>query len=79
MNTDYFEYLAASKVQCPKCGKLEVVPLQNNTGFRLEYAGVCESVLDTGGRCGTTLLLKVTAHLFPARIDSPAVTLRSEG
>ncbi len=72
MNTGYFEYLTASQVQCPKCGSLAAVPLQNNTGFRLEYAGVCDSVLDGGDRCGTTLLLRVTAHLFPMPAESSA-------
>ena len=69
MKTEYYNYLSASKVQCPKCGSLREVPLQSNTEYRLEYAGVCESVLVTGGRCGTTLLLRVTAHLFPARVQ----------
>ena len=72
MNTGTFEYLTASQIQCPKCGGLEAVPLHNNTGFRLEYAGVCESLLDTGDRCGTTLLLRVTAHLFPQPDESSA-------
>ena len=79
MNTKYFEYLAACRVQCPKCGNVEMVPLHTNTGFGLEYFGVCESVIDTGGRCGTTLVLKATSHLFPAQTESPAVTVRSEG
>ena len=72
MSTGYFEYLAASQVQCPKCGSVEAVPLQDNTGFRLEYAGVCESVRDGGDRCGTTLVLHATAHLFPKPAEPSA-------
>ena len=64
MDTEY-EYLNASKVQCPRCGKLGEIPLCNHTGYALEYAGVCETKLDEGGRCGTTLIFQVTAHLFP--------------
>lgn len=76
MNNGNFEYPTASRIQCPKCGSLEAVPLNNNTGFRLEYAGVCASVLDSGGRCGTTLLLYATAHFFPAADASSSDTVR---
>lgn len=72
MKPSHFEHLPASQVQCPKCGSLAAVPLQANNGFRLEYAGVCESVLAAGGRCSTTLLLRVTAHVFPLAAESSA-------
>ena len=65
MTTTFYEYLAISIVQCPKCGSQEEVPLQSNNGHELEYAAVCQSTLDLGGSCGTTLQLRATAHLFP--------------
>ena len=64
LSQDY-EYLHISKVQCPKCGALGEISLYSNTGFSLEYAGVCGSQLDADLICGAFLTLQVTAHLFP--------------
>ncbi len=60
-----YEYLPVSKVQCPKCGVLGEIGLCSNTGYTLEYAGVCGSQLDADLICGASLTLQVTAHLFP--------------
>ena len=60
-----YEYLSVSEVQCPKCGALGQLSLYSNTGYALEYAGVCGSQLDAGLICGASLVLQVTAHLFP--------------
>lgn len=67
MNSNYYEYLAVDKVQCPKCGHLNEISLYSNTGHALEYFGVCKTQLETGGTCATTLALHVTAHLFPVQ------------
>ena len=65
MDSNYFNYLPDSKVQCPKCGQLGKIPLSSHTGSTLEYFGVCESQLESGGRCSSTLALQVVAHQFP--------------
>lgn len=67
MNTRYYDYLAASKVECPKCGHISEISLHSNSGRTLEYFGICESQLDSGGRCSTTLALQVVAHQFPVQ------------
>ena len=66
---DRYAYLPSDKVQCPRCGEVEEIPLCSNSGYALEYAGVCQTALETGALCGTTLKLEVTAHVFP---ESPA-------
>ena len=43
------------------------ISLYANTGHLLEYFGVCESQIETGGTCATTLALQVTAHTMLAR------------
>ncbi len=65
MDSQDYEYLPVSKVQCPKCGALGEISLHYNTGYTLEYAGVCGSQLDADVICGASLTLQVTAHLFP--------------
>ena len=60
-----YEYLSVSKIQCPKCGAHGEISLYSNTGYTLEYAGVCGSQLDADMICGAFLTLQVTAHLFP--------------
>ncbi len=67
MNPQDYEYLPSGKVQCPKCGNLGEILQRSNTGYALEYAGVCETRLETGGTCSTTFNLRVTAHLFPVQ------------
>ena len=64
--TDY-GYLTTGMVQCPKCRSMSEISLYANTGHSLEYFGVCESQIQSGGTCATTLALQVTAHLFPAQ------------
>jgi len=65
MDAQDYQYLPTDQIQCPKCGQLDEIPLYSNSGYSLEYAGVCQSRLETGALCGATLWLKVTAHLFP--------------
>ncbi len=65
MVSEDYEYLPVSDVQCPKCGALGQLTLYSNTGYTLEYAGVCGSQLDAELICGASLILQVTAHLFP--------------
>lgn len=67
MDPTYYGYLSTGKVQCPKCRNMNEISLYANTGQLLEYFGVCESQIETGGTCATTLALQVTAHLFPAQ------------
>ena len=67
MNTGDYQYLPSSKVQCPKCGNLCEIAVGSNAGYTLEYAGICQNRLETGGTCSTTLVLHVTSHLFPLR------------
>ena len=69
MEANYYSYPRLNKVQCPRCGQVEEIPVCSNYGYALEYAGVCQSPLQMGGLCGTTLKLEVTAHLFP---EAPA-------
>ncbi len=42
MDSNYFNYLPDSKVQCPKCGQLGKIPLSSHTGSTLDYL-VCAS------------------------------------
>ena len=65
MISNDYKYLSISKVQCPKCGAVSEISLCSNTGYTLEYAGVCGSPLDSDLICGASLTLQVTAHLFP--------------
>ena len=65
MASEDYEYLPISKVQCAKCGTLSEISLYSNTGYTLEYAGVCGSQSDADLICGAFLTLQVTAHLFP--------------
>ncbi len=65
MKPNDYEYAAVTRVQCPKCGGMEEAPLISNAGYTLEYVAVCQSIVQPGGRCGTTLTLQVQAHLFP--------------
>ena len=53
-------------VQCPRCGLDRDIPLVAHHNVALDYATVCTTPVPTGGRCGTSLHLTVTAHLFPA-------------
>lgn len=62
-----YEYLATDKVQCPKCGNLGELSLPVNTGYALEYAGVCGAQMETGVICDATLTLQVAAHVFPVQ------------
>ncbi len=66
MDAKYYSYPPLDKVQCPRCGQVEEIPVCSNSGHALEYAGVCQAPLETGGLCGTMLKLEVIAHLFPA-------------
>ncbi len=67
MEPEYYEYLTAGKVQCPRCGNSGELPLSSNTGHAVEYAGVCKGQMKTGGICTATLILQVTAHQFPVQ------------
>ncbi len=67
MKPSDYQYLPLGKVQCPKCGNLCEIPMHSNAGYTLEYAGVCQTLLETGGTCSTSLILQVTAHLFPVQ------------
>ena len=67
MNSEDYEYLPLSKVQCPKCGTVGEIALCGNTGYSLEYSGVCGSQSDAEVICGAFLTLRVTAHLFPVQ------------
>jgi hypothetical protein len=51
-------------VQCPRCGISIDVAMSLLTERSLEYSGVCTTPLEGGGRCGTSLRLMVTAHVF---------------
>ena len=62
-----YEYLATDKVQCPKCGNLGELSLSVNTGYALEYAGVCGAQMETGVICVAPLTLQVAAHVFPVQ------------
>ena len=70
MEIEGFRFSAADTVQCPRCGNMREIPLSENTGRALMYAGVCQSAVESGGLCGTSLRLEVTAHAFPARVGS---------
>ncbi len=65
MASQDYEYPSVSKVQCPKCGAMGEINLYSNTGYTLEYGGVCGSQTDADPICGASLTLQVTAHLFP--------------
>ena len=67
MATEHYEYLAVNQVQCPRCGKLNEIALFVHTDVSLEYTGVCETELDGGGTCSTSLVLEVTSHVFPVQ------------
>ena len=65
MVTRDYNYLSVSSVQCPRCGNVNELTIHSNTGYTLEYAGVCSTEMDSGVLCGVMLSLQVTAHLFP--------------
>ena len=70
MDAKYYDYSPTDKIQCPKCGHLGEIPLYSNSGYSLEYAGICQSRLETGALCDATLRLQVTAHRFPRQESS---------
>ncbi len=64
-----FEHLPMVTVQCPRCGLPQDIPVVVRHQVALDYAAVCTSPITNGGRCGTTLRLTATAHVYPAPED----------
>ena len=68
MDHEPYEYPAVDKVQCPKCREIRDIAFSSG-GRSLEYAGVCQSRLESGAICGAVLRLRVTAHELPAAVS----------
>jgi hypothetical protein len=68
MTAKAYKFLEVSTVQCPKCNCPVDLRLCR-TDYVLEYAAVCVSAAEDGGRCGTTLRLRVASHRFPAHME----------
>ncbi len=66
MRPESYRYSNVDQVQCPRCGQLGEIALASNTGYTLEYAGVCQSSLSSDVSCGAVLRLQVIAHVLPA-------------
>lgn len=60
-----FDPLPMATVRCPRCGLQLDLPVVVHHSAALDYAAVCTSPISTGGRCGTSLHLTVTAHVYP--------------
>ena len=67
MATEQYEYKNVNRVQCPRCGNMNELALFVHTEVSLEYTGVCQTELDGGGTCSTSLALEVTSHVFPVQ------------
>ncbi len=61
-----YEHASHLTLECPKCGHRGSFPSMQKRKSVVEYAGVCEAAVGTGGWCGTVFNVQVTTHVFPA-------------
>ena len=61
-----YEYAPHVTLECPRCGRRGALPVSRTHKSAVEYAGVCDAVLNADRWCGTVLNVQVTTHLFPA-------------
>ena len=61
-----YEYASHVTLECPKCGLRGSFPFSKRQKSAIEYAGVCDTVLEEGRWCGAVLNVQVTTHVFPA-------------